>query len=216
MEHRLELWHRGYIDALVKEGKCIQYHLQSTIHSGPQSNNVARKFDQLMTMSKVTTAFKLLSADTKGILPLNSKIPCRQDGDGDAAWKSVRDILAEKHPPGRAAVSDSLLESDSINAPCYDPVLFEQLTGDLIRWAALRTHGATTPSNVDAYTWRQLCFSFGSASVTLCNGLAAVAHCICIDDVDSAELMAFVACRLFLRTRNQVFNLSAMVMFLNG
>ena len=30
----------------------------------------------------------------------------------------------------------------------------------------------------------------------LCNSLAAVAHCLCVDDVDSAELMAFVACRL--------------------
>ena len=30
----------------------------------------------------------------------------------------------------------------------------------------------------------------------LCNGLAAVAHCLCVDDVDSAELMVFVACRL--------------------
>ena len=137
LEHCLELWHRSDIDALVKEGKCIQYHLQSTIYSGPQSNNVARKFDQLVTLGNATAAFKLLSADAKGILPLNSKIPCGQDGDGDAAWKSVRDILAEKHPPGRAAVSDSLLESDNIDAPCYDPVLFEQLTDDLIRWTAL-------------------------------------------------------------------------------
>ena len=46
---------------------------------------------------------------------------------------------------------DSLLESDSIDAPCYDPVLFEQLAGDMIRWAALCTHGAASPSGVDAY-----------------------------------------------------------------
>ena len=45
------------------------------------------------------------------ILPLYSKIPCGQDGYGDTAWKSVRDILAEKHPPGQAAVSDFVLES---------------------------------------------------------------------------------------------------------
>ena len=32
--------------------------------------------------------------------------------------------------------------------------------------------------------------------MTLCNGLAAVAHHLCVDDVDSAELMAFVACQL--------------------
>ena len=59
LECRLELWHCGDIDALVKEGKCIQDHLQSTIHSGPWSNNVARKFDQLMKLGKVTAALKL-------------------------------------------------------------------------------------------------------------------------------------------------------------
>ena len=41
LECRLELWHRCDIDVLVKEGKCIQDHLQSTIHSEPKSNNVA-------------------------------------------------------------------------------------------------------------------------------------------------------------------------------
>ena len=34
LESHLELWHSGDIDTLVKEGKCIQDHLQSTIHSG--------------------------------------------------------------------------------------------------------------------------------------------------------------------------------------
>ena len=32
--------------------------------------------------------------------------------------------------------------------------------------------------------------------MALCNSLAAVACCLCIQDVDSAELMAFVTCRL--------------------
>ena len=132
-------------------------------------------------LSKVTAALKLLSTDAKGVLPLNSKIPCGQNGV-DAVRKSVREILVEKHPPGRAAVSDTLLESDGADAPCYDPVLFEQLTGDLIRWAALHTHGAAGPSGVDAYAWRRLCSSFGSASVTLCNSLAAVARRLCVDD----------------------------------
>ena len=51
-------------------------------------------------------------------------------------------------------VYDFLLESDSTDAPCYDLVLFEQRTGDLIRWAALHTHGAAGPSSVDACAWR--------------------------------------------------------------
>ena len=63
-----------------------------------------------MKMGKVTAALKLLLTDAKGILPFNSIIPCGQDGNGDVVQKSVRDILAKKHPPGRAVVSDSLLE----------------------------------------------------------------------------------------------------------
>ena len=125
LEHHLELWHCSDIDALVKEGKYTQDHLQSTIHSEPKLNNVARKFDQLITLSKVTTALKLFSTVVKGILPLILKISCVQDGDGDAVRKSVRNILAEKHPPAQAVVSDSLLESDNIDTPCYDPILFE-------------------------------------------------------------------------------------------
>ena len=31
LERHLEMWHRGDIDALVKEDKCIQDYLQSTI-----------------------------------------------------------------------------------------------------------------------------------------------------------------------------------------
>ena len=73
------------------------------------------------------SGLKLLSTDAKDTFLLNSKIPCGKDGDGDTARKSVRDILDEKHRPGlgpgRAAVIVSLLESDSIDAPCYDPVL---------------------------------------------------------------------------------------------
>ena len=83
-------------------------------------------------MGKVTAALKLLSTNAKSILPLNFRIPCGQDGSGDTAWKSVRDLLAEKHPPTLEAVTESLLKSDSIAAPCYEPVLFEQLTGNLI------------------------------------------------------------------------------------
>ena len=90
LERRFELWHDGDIDALVKEGKCIQDHLQSTIHSGWKSNNVTRKFDQLITLSKVIAAPKLLSTDVKGIFPIILRIPCGQGGDGDAVRKSVR------------------------------------------------------------------------------------------------------------------------------
>ena len=197
LERRLLLWHNGDIPALLNEGKCIQDHLQSAIQSGTKPRNNVRVFDHLMSLGKVSAALKILSEDTKrGVLSLDSQIPSGLDDNGDPLFKPVRDILAQKHPQGQVAAANALLEPGCCNPLCNDPILFEQLTGDLIKWAALRTHGAAGPSGVDAYAWHRLCSSFGSASVALCNSLAAVARHLCIQDVDSAELMAFVACRL--------------------
>lgn len=61
---------------------------------------------------------------------------------------------------------------------------------------SFHTHGAASPSGVDAYAWQRLCSTFGSASVTVCNGLVSIAHRHCVNDPDSAQLMAFVACQL--------------------
>ena len=47
--------------------------------------------------------------------------------------------------------ADDLLEQGCCNPPCYDPILFEQLTGDLIKWAAFCTQVAASSSGVDAY-----------------------------------------------------------------
>lgn len=59
-----------------------------------------------MPLGNVNAAYKLLLTDAKGILPFK---PCGQNSNGDTALKSVRDILAEKHFPAHAAITDSLL-----------------------------------------------------------------------------------------------------------
>ena len=55
-----------------------------------------------MSLGKLIAALKFLSTNAKDVLPLNSKITCGQlqDVDNDTAWKSIKDILAEKHLPG--------------------------------------------------------------------------------------------------------------------
>ena len=93
--------------------------------------------------------------------------------------------------------------------------MFEQLTGNLIRWEALHTHGAVGPSSVDTYAWQRLCSFFSSTSVTLCNSLAAVACRLCVN-VDSAELMAFVACQLIPLGKKPDVHPIGVVMFLKG
>ena len=59
--------------------------------------------------------------------------------------------LKPKHPQGLMVAADDLLEPGCCNPPCYDPIPFEQLTGDLIKWATFCTHVAAGSSGVDAY-----------------------------------------------------------------
>ena len=183
LSRRLALWRKGSLDILLNECRCIQEHLKVM----PRSQDTSRLFDHLMSEGKVNMAFRLLSLD--------ASVPSGATSSGDQLYRTVREVLVEKHPKGRPADSDVLLDFNT-ERPCYDPVIFEYLTCDMIKRASLHTHGAAGPSGVDAYAWRRICTSFGDASVTLCGALASVACCIATAEVDSTILMPFVACRL--------------------
>ena len=76
--------------------------------------------------------------------------------------------------------------------------MIQCLTGDVIKRAAIQTHGAAGSSGVDAYAWRRMCTSFGDASASLCDSLSSVVRCPYTVTIDSAILMPFIACRLIL------------------
>ena len=83
---------------------------------------MAHTYDRLMSMGKVSAAVKLLSVNGKGgVLSLDSQMLCGVDKDGCPLTRSVKDVLIEKHPPVRMAVSEFLLSSD-ITVPLYDPI----------------------------------------------------------------------------------------------
>ena len=104
-ECRLVFWHNSDIPALLKEGKCIQDHLQSSIQLILNLNTL---FEFLIS-HQISAVLKLLTEDTKGsILSLDSQIPCGLDRSGGTLLKSVWDILAEKHPLGCVASADTV------------------------------------------------------------------------------------------------------------
>ena len=105
---------------------------------------------------------------------------------------TVRDILKQKHPEG---ITPSAIVSDPMHIDPH-PVIFDRITGPLIRSIALRTEGAAGPSGIDAQGWRRLCSSFQQASSELCEALASLCKRICSSYVDPCGLTAFVACRL--------------------
>ena len=56
-------------------------------------------------------------------------MPCGVDSGGCPLFKSVQNILNDKHPLAQPAFVDSLVKSDGIKAPVFDSVLFDGLTG---------------------------------------------------------------------------------------
>jgi len=63
----------------------------------------------------------------------------------------------------------------------------------LVRHVALKPHGASVPSGLDAFALRQMCTSFQVASNDLCDALASVARRLCTTFVNPAGLSYFVA-----------------------
>ncbi len=172
LERRMKLWTEGDLEGLLREGHTIQQRLLRTPHSSKSEQHCVyfpdkREVPQSLLMKQ---------------------------------WKiqTVRDILKQKHPEGKPVTPSAVVDSDpsdpSLSEP--HPVIFEQITGSLVRSVALRTEGAVGPSGIDAQGWRRLCSSFQHAFSGLCDALACVCKRICSTYVDPCGLTAFVACRL--------------------
>ena len=72
---------------------------------------------------------------------------------------TVRDILKLKHPEAKPVTPSAF--DPSVPPPVEPhPVIFDHITGSLIRTSALKTEGAAGPSGIDAQGWRHICLSF--------------------------------------------------------
>ena len=127
---------------------------------------VARSFASLMFEGKTSAAIKLLTEYKRGgLLQLDAPV------DSTNPSRLIRDVLMEKHPPPQPLLRDYFI-SESQESPPFHPVMFNALTGSVIRSAALRTFGAPGPSGVDARSWCHTCTSFHAASNDLCEAMA--------------------------------------------
>ena len=197
LERRLKSWEEGDIDSLMREGRTIQNHFRTNhgkrMEKADMDSHNVRSFTNLMLQGKVHSAMRFLSDNQgSGVLDLDENVD---------ASKTVRDVLAEKHPSGREIKEEALIGNGE-EPPTPHPVLFEQLTGQSIRAAALRTQGSAGPSGIDAAGWRRICTGFHRHSSDLCSALARCARRLCTDFVDPQGLDAFLACRLIPLDKN--------------
>ena len=184
LQRRLDLWQKGDIDALLCEGQTLQSRLRSRPCQRGEED-IARCFGKYMKEGKVHAALNLLKQQRSGrILKLDDKMDNRE---------TVCDVLKRKHPPS-VTPPEYVLQSGEVSLP--HGVIFDSIDASLIQRAATRTGGAAGLSGLDAFAWRRLCISYKTASVNLCNAMAAVGRCLCTSIINQGSLSAFVACRL--------------------
>ena len=155
IERCMQLWKDGNLDDLLKEGQTIQQHLHKPTRDQRSEKQLARSFSKLRMEGKVRAALRLI-AQQEGDAPMEIDQTASRDSNGTT--QTVLDILKLKHPEGkpvRAPVIDGSANSISQEEP--HPVIFERITGSLIRTMVLRTEGAAGPSGLDAQGWRRLC-----------------------------------------------------------
>ena len=143
-----------------------------------------------MFEGKIRAALRLISKQDGG-----PPMAIDQVVSTNGMTQSVHDILKQKHPEGKPLFASAI---DNLETPSDEPhlIVFERITGLLIRTMAMKADGAAGPSGIDAHGWRRLYTSFNQDSNYLCEALASVCKRICTSLDDLKGLTASIACRL--------------------
>jgi len=186
LERRMELWKRGDLNELLKEGETIQKGLKS-FNTKQSIAKISKLFAEHMQKGNVNSAIKLLSNKMQnGILPLNDE---------------TLNLLKQKHPKASEASNDVLLPDTPEQ---IHEIRYEELTAENIRRAAMRTKGGAGPSNMDAEGWKRMLTSnsFGSSPTDLCKAIAEAVKKLSAKKETSNSLEAFLASRLIPLDKN--------------
>jgi len=173
------LWKEGELDQLLREGRMIQRRLVKSRKTDPP--NKAKIFAKLIMEGQINSALRYLSDDDcKGVLPLTDDVMMQ---------------LQEKHPKAQEAKLGSLLFGPIEDVP---DSLYQQINGEMIREAALRTKGSGGPSGVDALGFKRIlaCKSFKKSSASLYDALANLTKRLCTEYIDPHTIEPILANRL--------------------
>ena len=117
---------------------------------------------------------------------INSALRYLSEDDGGGVLPLTDDVvrqLGEKHPEAQRAKLGSLLFGPVEEIP---DLVYQEINGELVREAALRTKGSGGPSGVDANGFKRIlaCKSFKRSSVNLCESIATLTRRLCTEFVD--------------------------------
>ena len=181
MARRIELWKEQKFHDLFTEALAIQSRLKEskTINN---DEDMLISFRRLMATGKINAAMKVLeNSNGTGILPINN---------------DTIQMLNDKHPKGEDEQQDMILMGPIKH---IDPIIFEELTPDLIKKTAFHLNGSAGPSNLDSDQWRAILGSskYGQTGLDLAESLSRMAKILCIEQIkDYNSLDPLMACRL--------------------
>ena len=154
IERRLQPWSEGSFDEQLSEGNSIQARLSSSPTTSSNHNCLERSFGNHMMNGKVKSALHLISSPTAKHKPM---LLDQLSDPQHPKLGSVREVLLSKHPPP-SLIDPLAIHLDRSNPVQYPhSIVFDNITGDLIKNMALKCQGAAGPSGLDATIWRRLC-----------------------------------------------------------
>ena len=147
LEHHLKLWEEGDLEGLLQEGHTIQQCLLSCPQTPSIEQQRACSYAKLIMEGKVWAALYLLSGGPP--MALDEEVEVK------GVVLSVRNVLKQKHPEAKPINPTAVVTTNHMPQE-LDPVIFDEITGPLIRSTALRTEGSASPSGMtlrggDAY-----------------------------------------------------------------
>ena len=135
-------------------------------------------FANLVMSGKINSALRYLSENDGGVLPLTDDVMAQ---------------LREKHPNPQEARLGPLLFGPVEGVPVS---IYQQINGEIVQYATLRTEGSGGPSGVDANGFQRILASnvFKKSGTDLCAAIAAMTRRLCTEFIDPLE--AILANRL--------------------
>ena len=177
---RLERWRQGNLTSLMDECQEIQKRLVKSRRQELESKEKA--FCRLMLLGKVRQASKYINNDDciKGVHKLSN---------------DIKSALSLKHPKAEETHPDVMMPT---TRPVPNPVMYEQITADVIVKSAKNLSGSGGPTAVDADIWKHfICSrSYGNHPHQLADAIAGMARRFCSEEIHFDMLREYTACRL--------------------
>ena len=174
---RRKLWEEGDIAGLLEEA-AIRKRLPARKVRKDSVEDRAERFASLIFEGRDRDAMRMLDeGESKGVLELTPE---------------TKQVLADVHFDDQPVDESALLKGP---VHLVHEAVFEEITGDAIKKAVLKSKGGAGPSGGDARHWQDQLTALGDASRELCEAMAAWTRRLCSSAVSRNVLEAFLANR---------------------